>query len=444
MSAVPVMLAMFYGALPPEVNTASVDGRGGRGADVPGCGWLGGAGDLAGDPGRRACREPGGAQRRLVGFRRANGRCRPQRRWCRGCAARRCRPRSGRCRRLPRRTAYTMAMTTTPPLPEIEKNHVTNATLNATNFLGVNTVPIGVNEADYCVGCGRWRARSWRAIRQKPGLNTVFEPIMPMQPIVMPGVGESTTAAAVGQAAAMIAGGGGTKLILRTGVCPVAPGGRGTVDGQRCGTDEYTSQAGPKARPSAARRRHNSRASRRVSQQGGQMMMQIASQVGSQVAQLPQQLGQLVSQPVQQFSQPLQQMTQVFGQLGSSFGSPNGPQIGFLGASPMSSHPLAGGAGATSGAGLVRAASLPGMGGTATRTPCWRRSSAAPRVPRHQPRPEPAQRPVHRQPARRRSVAVVVARWVWRARARRAAAPKQELKGPGTLVQDLDDEDDDW
>ena len=50
-------------------------------------------------------------------------------------------------------------------------------------------------------------------------------------------------------------------------------------------------------------------------------------------------------------------------------GDKGGAQMGLIGASPLSNHPLAGGSGAGSGAGLVRAASLPGAGGTSPRTP---------------------------------------------------------------------------
>jgi hypothetical protein len=102
-------------------------------------------------------------------------------------------------------------------------------------------------------------------------------------------------------------------------------------------------------------------------QQGMQMGMQMASQLGSTLGQLPQQASQMVMQPMQQLSQPLQQVTSMFSQMG--LGGDKGAQMGLIGASPLSNHPLVGGSGAGSGAGLVRAASLPGAGGTSSRTP---------------------------------------------------------------------------
>ncbi|MGE2691956.1 PPE family protein [Mycolicibacterium pulveris] len=262
--------------------------------------------------------------------------------------------------------SYSLAMATTPPLAEIEQNHITHAVLEATNFLGVNTVPIGLNEFDYFVRMWNQAAGAMDVYQAETALNMLFEPIMPMKPIVIPGVGEGAVGAALGQAAAMAP----AAALRNAAIAHV--GAQASVESAGLQAGRAVAQANQAAvhAEGQAQRTQNAHqlGPQDTMQQGMQVGMQMGAQLGSTLAQLPQQASQMVMQPMQQLAQPLQQVTSMFSQFGS-LGGGDKAQIGLIGASPLSNHPLAGGSGPSAGAGLVRAASLPGAGGTAARTP---------------------------------------------------------------------------
>jgi PPE-repeat protein len=363
MSAVPAMLAMFYGALPPEVNTARLmAGAGIEPMYQAAAGWEALAISL-----ETQAEELAASLVALQGSWQGSGSDRavqattPMVAWLRSTAVQ---AQKRAMQAIAQATAYTSAMVTTPPLPEIEMNHVTHATLEATNFLGVNTVPIGVNESDYFVRMWNQAAGAMEGYQAETTLNTLFEPIPPMTPIVMPGVGESTASMAVAQNAALLPG----SMMREAAFSHV------TADGQlqsvALKTGNLASQGNMAAQRAEGGAQKAENAGQQTNQQGQSMQqgVQMATQMVSQGVSMIGQLPQQAMQPMQQFTQPLQQMTQIFSQVGSSFGSDR-VQVGLIGAKPISSHPLAGGSGASSGAGLIRAASLPGMGGTSTRSP---------------------------------------------------------------------------
>lgn len=104
-----------------------------------------------------------------------------------------------------------------------------------------------------------------------------------------------------------------------------------------------------------------------AAQKGADSMMQLISQLPQMLGQIPQMAGQIpqqLSQPLQQLSQPLQQLTSMLGSGGKGTGGGPSPFSAF------SNHPAAGGSGPSSGAGMVKAAGLPGgSGGGSPQTP---------------------------------------------------------------------------
>lgn len=370
------MLAMFYGALPPEVNTARLmAGAGEAPMFQAAAGWETLAISL-----ETQAEELAGSLVALQGSwqgvasQQAVDSTTPMVVWLRTTAMQ---AQKRAMQAIAQASAYAAAAITTPPLPEIEMNHVTHATLEATNFLGVNTMPIGVNEEDYFVRMWDQAAGAMEGYQAETSMNTVFEPIPPMKPIVMPGVGETAAAAAMAENAALMGG-----AVVRDAIFAQV-GTQGAVASIGLAVGGLGSELNMAAQRAEGAAQHAENAAQQAGQQdkpqqGVQMATQMAGQVGSMVSQVPQQLGQMVTQPLQQLSQPLQQMTQIFGQMGSGFGSHDGAQVGLIGASPASNHPMAGGSGAGSGAGLIRAASLPGMGGTSARTPLMSSLVSAP------------------------------------------------------------------
>lgn len=270
-------------------------------------------------------------------------------------------------------TSYTTAMATTPPLFEIELNHVTHAVLEATNFLEINRLPITLNELDY-IRMWELAAAVMDAYQAETVLNTTFEPIVMPKPIVVPGIAEAAAATGLGHASAMAP----AALLRNATFTKVSAEGKAQSVALQAGRAASTVNSAAHQAGSEANQGGNfSGQDQELLQQGMTQGVQMATQLGSTLGQLPQQMMQGVTQPFQQLTQPLQQVSSLFGQMGG-MGGDRGAQVGLLGAMPFSNHPAIGGTGASSGAGLVRAASLPGAGGSAARTPLMANLVGAP------------------------------------------------------------------
>src|SRR6516165_7956362 len=145
MVAIPAIPGMHYPAFPPEVNTGRLmAGAGAAPMLQAAAGWEAlaialetQAIELAGNLASLSGTWSGAASERAVSA------TTPMVMWLQTTAMQ---AQKRALQAIAQANSYVTAMATTPQLPEIEMNHVTHGVLEATNFLGINTMPIGFNE----------------------------------------------------------------------------------------------------------------------------------------------------------------------------------------------------------------------------------------------------------------------------------------------------------
>ncbi|MDO3331498.1 PPE family protein [Mycobacteroides abscessus] len=286
-------------------------------------------------------------------------------------------------------TAYETAFWGVPQMLEMAENHTTHAVLEGTNFMGINTVPIGANEFDYLVRMTGQAHSTMAGYSSETGANLAALPAFSMpQPMTVPGSGLEGLASSGFLAAAgvpqkigrdaIFAAVGAESLFSNA----AQQGGRlaATVGEGEQRAREIASAAGMAGQSAGQQATLNSA-------DGGGQMAQMMSGAQGMVSSLPNQVSQVGSQltqgpsgMAQQFQgllQPFLQMAQGGGYGTDATGTPVS-QLGLLGANPMSNHPMLGGTGPLGGgSGLLTGSALPGAGGTSARSPLLASLSSA-------------------------------------------------------------------
>jgi PPE-repeat protein len=276
--------------------------------------------------------------------------------------------------------AYDAAYATTPQLPEIAQNHVTHAVLQSTNFLGINTVPIGINEADYGRMWGQAAGVMLSYMTETMTNLAALSPVLMPLPITIPGAGEAGLASS-----GFIALAGGPEAVGRDATlamsaadsvlssAQLAAGGVAATGNDIGRQTEQEAIAGAELADQSTSDGTQTAMGRQPLQemQTLQALPQTVSEIGSQATQLPQQLSQGPTQALGQFTSPVQQFTQMFSQGGWGTDAAGAPlsQVGMFGVNPESNHPLAGGTGPAMGGGMYVGGGVPGSPGASARTP---------------------------------------------------------------------------
>ncbi|RFZ63033.1 putative PPE family immunogenic protein PPE68 [Mycobacterium marinum] len=265
--------------------------------------------------------------------------------------------------------AFTEAYTTMAQMVEIVENRVTTEVLHATNFLGMNTIPIGVKEGQYLEMWMHDVAVQTNYLAQTVA-NTTFDPFTKLPPLT----GVTSFPSVIIQAlnAAMSATdrvemqaikAHNTAAMLKAKVGGLASAASWMAQRAQDGAQKAEAQAAvARFRENNAQRETADRPAEQMGRQLAQQAPQQIASVGQSAMQAPQQAAQQVQQVSQQFGS---QIANLMNQVSPSHRLDNS---GFFDTQPTSAT-LDRLAGSPSGAGLtaaIRVPTLAGLSGSST------------------------------------------------------------------------------